>query len=553
MSNGSIKPIERFWLLLKPKDKEIRQIYTLSLFSGLVALSLPLGIQAIINLIQGGEISTSFIVLVIIVVLGVSLAGVMQIMQLRITENLQQTLFAQAAFDFALRVPNIKAEELYKRYAPEVMNRFFDITNVQKGLSKILIDFSTATLQIVFGLTLLSLYHPLFIILSISVVFIIYAILKYTGKKGLETSILESNQKFRVAYWLQEIARAHTTFKLAGKTNLPATETDKRTEQYLIARENHFIILRQQMIMLIGFKVFVAAALLIIGGILVINQQMNIGQFVAAELIILLVLGSVEKIILCLETIYDVLTSLEKIGQVSDLKLESNNNSENFYSERPLAVELIDVSFSYPMSQNLTLEHINISVKSGEKICITGDNGSGKSTLMKLLSSQYEIKQGTLCINNLPLNNFNPDSIKNHIGTCINDETIFNGTIADNISLGRDNISTDEIMQLAEKMYLADFIKKLPEGLNTKVYSDGQLLPKSIIQKLLLTRSLAGKPKLLLLEDCFESIKKEEREKIINYLLSNEMQCTIIAVCSEPYYMSNCSKTYVIKDGKIIR
>jgi ABC-type bacteriocin/lantibiotic exporter with double-glycine peptidase domain len=544
-------PLNRFWSLLKANNKEIRQIYSLSFFSGLVALTLPLGIQAIINLIQGGEISISFIVLIIIVIAGIILAGTLQVMQLRITENIQQSLFARAAFDFALRIPNIKSEELYKKYAPELMNRFFDITTIQKGLSKILIDFSLATLQIIFGLFLLSLYHPLFILLSITVVVVLYVILKYTSKKGFETSVKESGNKFNVAFWLQELAHARVSFKMAGNANLAGDETDRRVNKYLAARENHYSILKQQMVYLIGFKVFIAACLLSIGGILVINQQMNIGQFVAAELIILLVIGSVEKIILCLETIYDVLTSLEKIGQVSDLELESCNSGLSIDASNPLSMELKDVVFSYPNATNNTIENCNLQISSNSKIAIHGNNGSGKSTLMKLISGQFQIQNGTICYNDLPVGNYKVDSIRMLTGTYINGDELFNGTIEDNISIGRDNVTTNDVLEVIDLLMLKDFIKSLPLGLNTKVFNDGQSFPKSIIQKLLLARAIVHHPKLLLLEDCFDNLTETEKNKIIDYLLSDKFNCTIIAVTNDEYYLSKCNSSYLMKSGTI--
>ena len=544
-------PLNRFWSLLKANNKEIRQIYSLSFFSGLVALTLPLGIQAIINLIQGGEISISFIVLIIIVIAGIILAGTLQVMQLRITENIQQSLFARAAFDFALRIPNIKSEELYKKYAPELMNRFFDITTIQKGLSKILIDFSLATLQIIFGLFLLSLYHPLFILLSLTVVVVLYVILKYTSKKGFETSVKESGNKFNVAFWLQELAHARVSFKMAGNANLAGGETDRRVNKYLTARENHYTILKQQMVYLIGFKVFIAACLLSIGGVLVINQQMNIGQFVAAELIILLVIGSVEKIILCLETIYDVLTSLEKIGQVSDLELESCNSGLSIDDSNSLSVELKNVVFSYPKATNNTIENCNLQIPSNYKIAIHGNNGSGKSSLMKLISGQFQIQNGTICFNDLPVGNYKIDSVRKLTGSYINGDELFNGTIEDNISIGRDNVTTNDVIEVIGLLMLKDFIKSLPQGLNTKVFNDGQSFPKSIIQKLLLARAIVHHPKLLLLEDCFDNLTETEKNKIIDYLLSDKFNCTIIAVTNDEYYLSKCNSSYLMKSGTI--
>ncbi|MEN9331433.1 MAG: hypothetical protein RLZZ94_523 [Bacteroidota bacterium] len=544
-------PLNRFWSLLKANNKEIRQIYSLSFFSGLVALTLPLGIQAIINLIQGGEISISFIVLIIIVIAGIILAGTLQVMQLRITENIQQSLFARAAFDFALRIPNIKSEELYKKYAPELMNRFFDITTIQKGLSKILIDFSLATLQIIFGLFLLSLYHPLFILLSLTVVVVLYAILKYTSKKGFETSVKESGNKFNVAFWLQELAHARVSFKMAGNTNLAGSETNRRVSKYLTARENHYTILKQQMVYLIGFKVFIAACLLSIGGVLVINQQMNIGQFVAAELIILLVIGSVEKIILCLETIYDVLTSLEKIGQVSDLELESCNSGLSIDDSKAFSVELKNVVFGYPNATSNTIENCNLQVSANSKIAIHGNNGSGKSTLMKLISGQFQIQNGTICFNDLPVGNYKVDSIRMLSGTYMNGDELFNGTIEDNISIGRDNVTTNDVLEVLDLLMLKDFIKSLPQGLNTKVFNDGQSFPKSIIQKLLLARAIVHHPKLLLLEDCFDNLTETEKNKIIDYLLSDKFNCTIVAVTNDEYYLSKCNSSYLMKSGTI--
>jgi ABC-type bacteriocin/lantibiotic exporter with double-glycine peptidase domain len=325
-----LHPLDRFWRLLKPDQKEIRNVYVYSIFNGLVALSLPLGIQAIINLIQGGQVSTSWIVLLIFVVAGVGVTGVLQIFQLRITENLQQKIFTRAAFEFAYRIPRIRFESLYREYAPELMNRFFDTMSVQKGLPKILIDFSAATLQVIFGLILLSFYHPFFIVFSLVLVLLVYAIFYFTAKRGLETSLDESKYKYKMAHWLEELARTGTTFKLAGKTDLPLSTTDIHVGNYLKAREFHFRVLVQQYSLMVVFKVIVATGLLAIGGILVMEQLMNIGQFVAAEIIILLIMNSVEKLILSFETIYDVLTALEKMGQVTDKELEQTKHRKSF-------------------------------------------------------------------------------------------------------------------------------------------------------------------------------------------------------------------------------
>ena len=339
MENKKLTPLNRFWRLLQPDSKEIKNVYIYAIFAGLISLSLPLGIQAIINLIQGGQISTSWIILVIFVILGVGLTGILQVFQLRITEDLQQKIFTRAAFEFAYRIPRIKLEALYKKYAPELANRFFDILTVQKGLSKILIDFSSATLQILFGLILLSLYHPFFILFSLVLVILILAIIRFTAQRGLSTSLSESKHKYKIAHWLEELARTNITFKLAGESNIPLKRTNHRVKGYLTSREAHFKVLVQQYSLMIIFKVLIATGLLAIGGVLVFEQQMNIGQFVVAEIIILIVLSSVEKLIMSMETIYDVLTGLEKIGELTDMDLEKRTGIKIEHEECPKGLE----------------------------------------------------------------------------------------------------------------------------------------------------------------------------------------------------------------------
>lgn len=287
-----MSPLERFLGLIELERKDVLQVAYYAIFAGLVSLSLPLGIQAIINLIQGAQITTSWILLVILVTLGVAFAGVLQLMQMRIIEMIQQRIFTRASFEFTYRFPKMKMDELRQYYPPELANRFFDTLTIQKGLAKILVDVPAAVLQILFALILLAFYHPFFIVFGLLLIGLSYIVFKFTAKKGMKTSLEESKHKYKVAHWIQEVARAVTSFKISGSTNMSLTKNDQLVSKYLEARENHFKILVLQFIQMIGFKVIVTASLLTIGGALVLNQEMNIGQFVAAEIIILLVITS---------------------------------------------------------------------------------------------------------------------------------------------------------------------------------------------------------------------------------------------------------------------
>ncbi len=554
MKQTQLTPVQRFWLMLKPDKYEIRNIYVYSVIIGLLNLSLPVGIQSIINLIQGGDISTSWVILTLLVALGIALSGVLQINQLRITENLQQKIFTRAAFEFAYRIPKIKLEQLLKVYAPELMNRFFDVVSVQKGVTKLLIDFSTAGIQVIFGLILLSFYHPFFIIFSLLLILFIMIIFWLTGKKGLATSLEESKHKYKTAHWLEELARANTTFKLSGVNHLALSRVNDNTSKYIEARESHFNVLRSQYKLMVAFKVIVAVGLLLIGGLLVIDQQMNIGQFVAAEIVILLIVNSVEKLTLSFETIYDVLTSLEKIGQVTDMELEKDGGLLTEDKEEGMRVSVGKVTYSYPGETRSAINGVSIDIKPNERILITGKNDSGKSTLIYLVGGLLTGYQGHVSIDGIPILNYDYDNLHQHIGGYMRDENLFEGTLLENITLGREKATFDRVKWAVKNLNLEQLVCQLPEGYDTEIQSQGKQFSKSTVAKILIARAIVDKPRLLLLENSFSVFAPEEKQAILSFLLDREHAWTLILSSSEdlpksPFF----DQKIILEQGQIIQ
>ncbi|MCB0851783.1 MAG: ATP-binding cassette domain-containing protein, partial [Bacteroidetes bacterium] len=382
-----------------------------------------------------------------------------------------------------------------------------------------------------------------------------YAIFLFFAKRGLDTSMVESKYKYKVAHWLEELARTSLTFKLAGETNFHLHRTDKDVSGYLEARENHFQVLVRQYSLLVLVKVLVATGLLAIGGILVMQQLMNIGQFVAAEIIILLVIGSVEKLILSLETIYDVLTSLEKIGQVTDLELENGHglNMIDQCGTAGMCVDLHQVDFTYPGNNFKALNKVNLSIQDGEKWAITGFNHSGKSTLLHVLAGLFDVQEGTISYNGLPKDNLELITLRSVIGDLLSEEQLFDGTVLDNIAMGRVGATFDNVKWAVHELGLDGFIRSLPQGYNTYIDPLGSKLPDSVIQKLLIARSIADRPKLLLLEDPFEHIDEKEKREIIDFLTSEKNGWTMVAVSSDPYLISRTDKIAVMEKGRIIQ
>ncbi|MCC9073089.1 ATP-binding cassette domain-containing protein [Flavobacterium sp. F-65] len=545
-------PIKRFYNLLELDKKDIYQIFFYAIFAGLVSLSLPLGIQAIINFIQSGRVSASWIVLIILVVIGVALVGILSLMQLRITENLQQKIFVRFSFEFAARLPKIKSNQIYGHYLPELTNRFFDTLTIQKGTSKLLIDFSAALLQIVFGIILLSLYHPYFIVFGVLLLLLLFFIFKFSYNPGIETSLKESKAKYNVVSWLQEIARNSFSFINELNHDFALQKNDTLITDYLTYREKHFSVIKKQFSQLIIFKIIISAGLLSIGGFLVLSQEMNIGQFVAAEIIILLVINSVEKIILGLQTFYDVLSSVEKIGQITDLELEeySDSKKDTYYTNITLETE--NLNFKFPDSESYILENINIKIEQGEKVVIDGQNGSGKTTLIRLLSGVLKQNSGSLYINDDTYKKIDLKQYRSQISYINYNETPFEGTILENLTFNDPTINSEDLKWAIEGVQLGSFIKQLPKGLDTHIFPEGQQLSSSNAQKLLLARSIIHKPKILFYEDPTDTMDDKVANEIIDFITSDKNKWTIIVSSKNPYWETKSTRKLTMQNGHVI-
>jgi ABC-type bacteriocin/lantibiotic exporter with double-glycine peptidase domain len=547
---SKISVINRFWALLSPDYKEIRNVYVFAIFSGILSLGLPLGIQMIINFIQLGQVSTSWFVLVALVVVAIGFSGVLNIYQLRITENLQQRIFTRSAFEFSERIPKMKLEILLKRYTPEITNRFFDTITIQKGLSKILINSSAAILQIVFGLILLSFYHSFFIFLGLFLLLLLILIIRSTSKKAFNSSMEESTFKYKIANWLDEITQARLSFKMAGFSLFNLNQTNNLVNNYLSAREKHFKILVQQYGFLIVFKVVIALALLIVGGLLVLNQQMNIGQFVAAEIIILLILNSVEKLILSLEVFYDVLTSIEKIGQVTDLPLENTSGATFEDQQNGIDLKISDLSYSFSNYQNPILQKLSLHFKSNERVCFISDSSLSTNVLFCLIAGMYDFQKGTISFNDIPISNLDKSSYRDKIGTLLAQDQFVNASIYENISFGRDEVDLKSVTVIAKSLELNGFIDQITDKYNAIINPERNMLPADVATRILFARAIVSKPNLLLLEEPTEGMN-ETQTTFMAEKIKSISNATILMASYDDEIHRICDRLIEMSQGEI--
>lgn len=528
-----LSPAARLWNLLREEKSDITAIYFFAVLGGLIQLSLPVGIQSIIGFVLAGTLSASLVVLISVLVAGVLFTGIMQINQMKIIERIQQRIFTRYAFAFADRIPRLDLKKIDAFYLPELVNRFFDTTSLQKSISKLLLDLPSAMIQVLFGLILLSFYHPFFILFGVLLLLLLWLILYLTGSKGLQSSLAESSYKYGMAGWLEEMARLVKVFKFSSSSGLHLKKANDRTIHYLEARTRHFHVLLLQYRTLVFFKVAITAAMLVVGVSLLLDQQINIGQFVAAEIIIITIINAVEKIIINLDSVYDVLTAVEKVSKLTDKPVEISGNYVLPEGES-ISIKAGHLGFGYEDGKQV-LKNLSFTINEGEKACISGQDGAGKSTLLKILTGAYRDFTGTLLVNNIPIGNYDLASLRDKTGIYFPAENIFNGTLWENITMGRTDVEKSHVNHLVRQSGLQSFLAGLPGGFDTELDPTGKRLPRNVIQKILLVRALANRPRLLLLEEPWQGIEEQYRYGIQDFLLQLEGTTVIIATNDEGF------------------
>jgi ABC-type bacteriocin/lantibiotic exporter with double-glycine peptidase domain len=295
--------------IIKFEKKSVKYLYIYAALAGIISLCIPLGIQTIIGFVLAGRLSSSWVILVGIITLAVFLLGLSRIAQLSIVDSFQRKLFVRYTLNFKNAIGNYSGTN-----SPELIKssgKFLDIITLQKSFSKLITDFTGKLLQAFCGLILLSFYHPFFIIFGFLVGFVVYFSLKFTWHRGFITARSESTYKFKTAESIQKYANE--------KSEIHSEEIDNSLLNYVESRNNHFAILLKQAWLGVGIKVLLTGTMLVIGSYLLVNENISLGQFLAAEILVFTLIEAIEKLILTVEYLYDAGISIEKLNEINEL------------------------------------------------------------------------------------------------------------------------------------------------------------------------------------------------------------------------------------------
>jgi ABC-type bacteriocin/lantibiotic exporter with double-glycine peptidase domain len=537
--------------MLREDRMDLLTLVVYTMLTGILTLAIPLTAQFAVNTLAAGIMIQPLVVLTFAVLFALGFAGVLRLMKLVLLERLQQRVFARVALKLADRLPRIHHSALVAAYAPQLVNRFFDVITIQKSLAKLLLDGPSAMMQVLLGLLLMAFYSPYLLAFDVFLIVFVVFVITVLGIGGLRTSIHESYQKYHVAEWLEELARCHRGFKMNGDYSFAMERADNLVVSYIQARRDHFRVLFRQAMGNYFFRAIASAGVLAIGSFLVVENQLTLGQLVAAELLIVSVLNGLEKLIRLLEIVYDLLTGVDKVGHVTDLQIERETGKPIPNHQSAVTVNCRGVKFSY-LDGNYILSDLNLTIQAKEHVSLVGESGAGKSTLASLLCGLQEPTHGIVQLNGLDVREADLKNLRAVVSLVSDTNEIFEGTIEENILMGRDHIAYQDLQWALEVTQLTDELTRFPAGLQTKLLGEGRNLSRGQNQRLLLARAIVGRPKLLILDEAFTGIDENDKLQILGELFSDERDWTILDISHDPEVVVRASQICVLAEGKIV-
>ncbi|MDI1431413.1 peptidase domain-containing ABC transporter [Polyangium sorediatum] len=546
---GAPSPWKRLVSLLRLERDDIGVALVYAIGVGIVSLAAPIGVQALVNTVAFGGMLQPLVVLTLLVFVGLAFAGILRALWAWVVERIQQRIFVRVAVDLAHRLPRVRSDALGEAYGPELVNRFFDVLTVQKGAATLLVDGVSILLQTAVGMLVLAFYHPLLLAFDVALVIAVSFVLLGLGRGAVHTAVKESKAKYAVAAWLEEMARHPAAFRSGGAAGFARARAEDLLHTWLGARQKHWKVLFRQIVGSLVVQATASAALLGVGGWLVMVGKLTLGQLVAAELIVTTVVAGIAKFGKTLESFYDLLAGVDKLGQLVDLPLEVPGGAQVPPSEKGARVRLVDVTFGYPGKEPV-LEDVSLSLAPGARVAVVGPSGSGKSTLVQILYGLRAPTRGRIDVDGMDMRDIDLDSLREDIAP-LRDVEIFDGTIAENVRVGRPEVKTRDVRAALEAVGLWAYVAALPEGIETHLPTGGSPLSRGQAMRLCVARAIAGRPRLVVLDTALAELDPASRKAIQAALLDPKAPWTALVVTHDRDLLRSCDEIFVLDAGRL--
>ncbi len=541
------KPQARLRSWLRPEGPDLLMIVIYALVAGALSLATPLAVEALVNTVAFGRLLTPVVVLALVLFAFLMFSAAMKVLQTMVVEIMQQRLFVRVAADLSARLPRLRSEAMGSLEGREMVNRFLDVAIAQKAIASLLLDGVSLVLSVLIGMAVLAFYHPWLLGFDIILLAALAFTIRILGRGAIQTAIAESQTKYRVTAWLEDLAGCRTAFRYPGASDYAMTRTDHLVHEYITNRRDHFSILLRQISCSLAIQAVASTALLGLGGWLVVSNQLSLGQLVAAELIVAVIVGAFTKLGKHLETFYDLMGAVDKLGHLVDLPMETATGVLSLPAEGALSLRLYRVatghaeSHSEEHSRDETAEGlvhpppkrqggpVTLHVEAASRWAILDAEGVGQSPLGDLAFGLRSPDSGYLSINRYGLRDIRLESLRKRVAL-VRDGELFVGSIAENIHVGRTDIPSEALHDALEEAGLIDDVLASPHGLETVLATGGAPLLRNQRTKLLMARAIAGRPGILIIDGLLDHLPDVEASELLDRLAAPDHPWTLIVI-----------------------
>lgn len=502
--------------IIETLDKTtILSIAMISILVSLLTLSIPIAAQTLVNLIAFGKLLQPVLTLSIMVLVLMIALGALDIWQSIIIEVVQQKLMVKVSFNLSHQFTHVSLDNFSPHHGRELVNRFFEVVSINKALASLLLYGVNLSLQLFFGLILLLFYHPLFLVFDGFIVLSVGLIIWLPRKTGLDSAEEECAGKHQIAVWLEELLTNRLLFRFNRHHQYATLQTDKRLVAFLKARNVHF---KQLIKHDIGFYLLSAIAsslLLGLGGYLVINNQLSLGQLVAAEIVLGALIYAFKRFGILLESYYDLVSSDHKIDKILDLPAEYINTE---LSQLMMPIHNITVVTEGQIKASCTVNNPLL-------ICI-----NETQMLTSLTDFMFGFKNThalSLYINDMHAHEEYRCCLREHALLMRHNEW-FSGSIYDNLRLNQSSFSIQSLKQLLKSFNLMDKIMNQPQGLKSTIDDWEQVFTERERVQLMVIRAMLAKPAVLVIERVFDTLTCNDIEQLLSHLATLDQTLLII-------------------------
>lgn len=542
-------PWKRARALLRLERADIRLTVVYGIAIGLLSVVTPVAVQAVVNTIALGAVLDPLVVLTVLVTIVLMFAGVMRLLHTRVVEAIQARMFIRAAADLTRRLFAASPSALERMSPAELTARFLEVPVLQKAVALVLVDGIDLVLKLGVGTALLAIYHPMLLVFSLAILLTLAAVVLVSGRGALATAINESNAKYETVAWLEQTIRLAAVVRTEAGRRRALDRADHVARRYRDARRAHFGKLAQTLAGGVAIQVVGSAALLGLGGALVVKGQLTLGQLVAAELVFASIAIALVKLHKQLEAIYDIVASSKKFAGLVDIATE-RRGGEQLAGQDGLAVSVAHATIGH--GDVTVIRDATLSIAAGEHVAIVAAPGAGKTTLVETLASMHPLGAGQLLYDDRDVRYLSLQELRSQIA-CLRGVDLAAESIDANLRYARPDAEIEELEQVLKAVALDDVVAQLPEGLSTKLTQTGRPLSQTAAQRLVLARALLARPRLLVVDGGLDNLglAPEVKERVLDTVFG-QPNTTFIVISNDPDVLRRCDRQVHIASEQLL-